>query len=87
MKTGLLLTAMLFACMSMRGHTSSSAETGQEKSKEQLVISFNFQRGGIASSQYAIWIENEKGELIRTLYAISFTVKGGYEYRKDAIPD
>lgn len=33
-----------------------------------------------------VWIENDEGKLIRTLYATSFTVKGGYEYRKDAIP-
>lgn len=40
----------------------------------------------IASSQYAIWIEDAAGRLVRTLYATSSTAKGGYEYRKDALP-
>ena len=33
-----------------------------------------------------IWIEDETGKLVRTLYVTSFTAKGGYEYRKDAVP-
>ncbi len=58
----------------------------KDSEKERLEISFKFHRGGIASSQYAIWIEDETGRLVRTLYATSFTVKGGYGYREDAIP-
>ena len=53
----------------------------------RLTISFQFHRGGIASSQYAIWIEDKKGKIVRTLYATSFTAEGGYKYREDAIPD
>ena len=34
----------------------------------------------------SIWIEDETGKLVRTLYVTSFTAKGGYEYRKDAVP-
>ncbi len=70
--------------------TSSHAETekGQvpDKTKEQLTISFRFQRGGIASGQYAIWIEDAKGMLVRTIYATSFTVEGGYKVRHESIP-
>lgn len=90
MKTSLFIVTLLLACLNVQACTSSPVETeeGQTtgKNKEQLTISFRFQRGGIASSQYAIWIENEKGELVRTVYATSFTVKGGYELRKEAIP-
>lgn len=56
------------------------------RDEERLEISFRFHRSGIASSQYAIWIEDETGRLVRTLYATSFTAKGGYEYREDALP-
>lgn len=90
MKTSLFLVTLLLACLNVQACTSSHAETEEaqitSKNKEQLTLSFRFQRGGIASSQYAIWIENEKGELVRTVYATSFTVKGGYELRKEAIP-
>ena len=90
MKVNLFLVMLLLTCLSIQACTSSHAETGQvmtaDENKEQLVISFQFQRGGIASSQYAIWIENETGELVRTVYATSYTVRGGYEIRQESIP-
>lgn len=72
----------------VHSNTSSHVEENHviKGGKECLEISFNFHRGGVASSQYAIWIEDENGKLIRTIYVTSFTVKGGYKYRKDAIP-
>ena len=74
--------------MILPGCTSSHAEESQicNEKGERLEISFKFHRGGIASSQYAIWIEDENGKLVRTIYATSFTANGGYEYREDAIP-
>lgn len=75
--------------MTVQGCTAANGQTeesGTDSGNKELTISFDFQRGGIASSQYAIWIENEEGKLVRTLYATSFTAKGGYEYRRDAIP-
>lgn len=90
MKTSIALFILSLACLCMQGCNSSYAKTCEEKRKntldECLEISFKFQRGGIASSQYAIWIENENGMLVRTVYVTSFTAKGGYEYRKDALP-
>ena len=88
MKTIHILALLPFISMVLYGCTFSHAGENQsvKEGKERLEISFNFHRGGIASSQYAIWIEDEKGKLIRTIYATSFTAKGGYEYREDAIP-
>lgn len=90
MRASLFLVILLLTCLGVQACTSSHAETGgaqtTDKKKKQLVISFQFQRGGIASSQYAIWIENEKGELVRTVYATSYTVKGGYKVRKESLP-
>lgn len=84
----ILVLLPLTSIVPLHSCTPSRAEESQamDKRKERLEISFNFHRGGIASSQYAIWIEDEKGKLVRTIYATSFTVKGGYEYREDAIP-
>lgn len=89
MKIRIFFVTVLFACMTVQGCTAANGQTeesGTDSGNKELTISFDFQRGGIASSQYAIWIENEEGKLVRTLYATSFTAKGGYEYRRDAIP-
>lgn len=74
----------LCGCNNLRAEETRTADRGE--GQERLEISFQFHRGGIASSQYAIWIEDEAGQLVRTLYATSFTARGGYEYREDAIP-
>lgn len=89
MKMRYLLALLLFiSIVPLHSCTSSRAEESKtiKEGKERLEISFNFHRGGIASSQYAIWIEDENGKLVRTIYATFFTVKGGYEHREDAIP-
>ena len=84
MRTGLFSAILMLVCIGIQGCSSSYAK--ENHTGERLEISFRFQRGGIASSQYAIWIEDETGKLVRTLYVTSFTAKGGYEYRKDAVP-
>ena len=80
----------VLSSVSGRQHKTNSLQTKDtrmhNRTEERLEISFKFQRGGIASSQYAIWIENDEGQLVRTIYTTSFTAKGGYKYRKDAIP-
>ncbi len=89
-RTSLLCAILMSVCISTQSCNASYAkeEKGVKANvpEERLEISFKFQRGGIASSQYAIWIEDEAGRLVRTLYATSFTAKGGYEYRKEALP-
>lgn len=42
-----------------------------------LEVSFDYQRqGGPGSNQYAVWIENEKGDVVKTLFVTSYTTKG-----------
>ena len=42
-----------------------------------LEVSFNYQRqAGPGSNQYAVWIENAKGEFVKTLFVTSYTTKG-----------
>lgn len=60
-------------------------------------VSFNYQKqDGPGSNQYAVWIENEKGEVVKTLFVTSFTTKGrtrgneqpmrGYVKRPKCVP-
>ena len=52
----------------------------------EVVISFNYERiPGSASNQYAVWIEDMDGNLIRTLFATRWTAEGGYQTRPDSI--
>ena len=79
MKTRLFYVILVAVGICLQGCTTSYAKDREDAKEtpagERLEISFRFQRGGIASSQYAIW-----------LYVTSFIAKGGYEYRKDAVP-
>lgn len=62
-----------------------------------LEVSFNYQRQpGPGSNQYAVWIENDKGDVVRTLFVTSYTTKGrtrpgeepmrGYVKRPNCVP-
>jgi hypothetical protein len=51
-----------------------------------LEISLNYKQvAGIASNQYAVWIEDGDGKFIRTLFATSFTAGGGWEDRPESL--
>ena len=75
--------------------------TAQNKSKlaktQSLEVSFNYQKqAGAGSNQYAVWIENEKGEVVKTLFVTAYTTKGrarggqpaqrGYIIRPTCVP-
>lgn len=50
---------------------------GKTSKAKTLEVSFNYQRQqGPGSNQYAVWIEDEKGEVVKTLFVTSFTTKG-----------
>ena len=50
---------------------------GKAAKAKTLEVSFNYQKQpGPGSNQYAVWIENEKGEVVKTLFVTSFTTKG-----------
>ncbi|WP_221621529.1 DUF2271 domain-containing protein [Paenibacillus rhizophilus] len=52
-----------------------------------LGISFPFVRqDGIASNQFAVWVEDSRGRYVTTLYATRFIATGGYKLRPEAIP-
>lgn len=50
---------------------------GKTAKAKTLEVSFNYQKQkGPGSNQYAVWIENDKGEVVKTLFVTSFTTKG-----------
>ena len=51
-----------------------------------LVITFDYERqSGSASNQFAVWIEDTDGNIVRTLFTTRWTVNGGFRTRSDAI--
>ena len=62
-----------------------------------LEISFNYtKQAGGGSNQYAVWVENAQGQVVKTLFVTEFTSKGrsrdgskpqrGYTYRTSCVP-
>ncbi|NJJ40607.1 DUF2271 domain-containing protein [Paenibacillus apii] len=80
---------------SLAASTGSRSAAGQQAagsakaggSARKLEISFPFVRqDGIATNQFAVWIEDGKGRYVTTLYATRFISTGGYKLRPEAIP-
>ena len=59
---------------------------------KSVELSFNYQKqSGAGSNQWAVWIENSEGKVVRTLMVTSFTSKGrggrrGYTFRPTCVP-
>jgi len=96
MKKVLLLSAatvIAFCCMAF----SNVSATDKPVKGKHVEISFDYiKKQGPGSNQYAVWIENNRGEVVKTLFVTSFTTKGrvregqpikrGYTYRPACVP-
>ena len=90
--------AAIIAAMLLTVPAMVQSKKGQvAKKTKTLEVSFDYQRqGGPGSNQYAVWIENEKGDVVRTLFVTSYTTKGrtrpgeepmrGYVKRPNCVP-
>jgi hypothetical protein len=54
------------------------------QNKVEISLVFH-RRGGVASNQFAVWIEDGDGKLVKTLFVTHFTADGGWEDRPDAL--
>ena len=92
MKKIFLLCAASLAALWTMATSCTSENTGGK-----VEITFDYvKKQGPGSNQYAVWIENEKSEVVKTLFVTSFTTKGriregepirrGYTYRLACVP-
>lgn len=80
-----LLTVLLLLFTAACGQSAPAADLSAQNGK--MTITFDYlAQDGYASNQFAVWVENESGVVVKTLYATRFAAKGGYEKRPDAIP-
>ena len=83
-----VIVLLLASCAcAYAGQPENANESGASAAVSgEVVISFDYERiSGSASNQYAVWIEDMDGNLIKTLYASRWTADGGYRTRPDSI--
>ena len=78
--------AISLCCLSIFvGLTLPSAVPAASQPVAELSFSFTRQSGP-GSNQFAVWIENEEGRYMTTLFATNFTANGGWQQRETSIP-
>ena len=61
------------------------AQTSLPPTGMEISFTYNRQRG-FSSNQFAIWIEDSRGNFTKTIYATRFTASGGWARRSMSIP-
>ena len=93
MSTKQLITRIAMAIVIVCG----TATTAKAQLGRLLEISFDYQvQPGPGSNQFAVWIENTNGEVVKTIFVTSYTTKGrargeekpkrGYLVRPNCVP-
>ena len=78
------INLLLWAILSL---FAISCNNSTKQGKAELRISVDYERqAGHGSNQYAIWIEDAEGTLVKTLFVTSFTADGGYVPRPACTP-
>lgn len=73
MKTKILILAI----MAVLPAIPVAAQQSTSIKATALELSFNYQKqSGSGSNQYAVWVENSEGKVVRTLFVTQFTTKG-----------
>ena len=88
MKKQCVIITLVTACaMLLLGCGAPTAANTVAREDDIVAVTFDYQKQkGYASNQFAVWIEDANGTLIKTLFVTQFTAKGGSEKRPDAIP-
>jgi hypothetical protein len=81
------LLFILLTILVLTSATAQQAASQQAASQQAAEINFSYKKlSGSASNQFAIWIENDRGQYIKTLYATRYTANGGWKRRESSIP-
>lgn len=85
-KTVFLLAIVTTALLLVSGCAAAPAAQVQ-RDNDIVAVSFDFMKqDGYASNQYAVWVQDANGKLVKTLFVTNFAASGGYKKRPDAIP-
>ena len=80
-----IAAAICLCCLSV--FVGLSLVNAVSESQPVAELSFTFTRQtGPGSNQFAVWIEDDRGRYITTLYATAFTANGGWQRRASSIP-
>lgn len=61
-------------------------DTTAPGSGRRIEVSFEYERqGGAGSNQYAVWIEDAEGNIVKTLAVTKYTSTGGWRLRKTSL--
>lgn len=68
-------------------HGNTEEKTSEGQAVNEVDISFDFTRMSTpASNQIAVWVEDEDGNVVKTIYVSDFAgIRRGYKKRKDAV--
>lgn len=87
MKKNRMIFTLAVACTMLLLWACAPAASAVTREDDIVSVAFDYQKqAGYASNQFAVWIEDADGALVKTLFVTQFTVNGGYEKRPDAIP-
>ena len=80
----LLLLLVMLGCLFLS--SACQGTSSAEPIPGAVEVSFDFSNLGMGSGQYAFWIEDAKGNLVKTVFVTRFIPSGGYKTRRTAIP-
>lgn len=77
----------LFFTLFIAVAVSGTLHAAQDGGKVEVTFDYKHQ-GGFASNQFAAWIQDAEGTMVKTLYVTDFTARrDGWKLREEAIPD
>ncbi|MCC8154159.1 MAG: DUF2271 domain-containing protein [Tannerellaceae bacterium] len=64
-----------------------NSSTKQERPFGKVEITFRLERQPYeGSNQYAVWIQNQRGQVVKTLFVTRYAAQGGFRVMPDCIP-
>ena len=87
MKLSMIIIVCITGLLFFTENTEGKHSRDSDESQGEVQIIFEFSRQNIiASNQFALWIEDMDGNLIKTVFVTNFTGEGGYKIRKNFLP-